>query len=858
MGIGESVQWSTADLPSSDKATKTKKPALRIATCLPALLAMGLVCCCAGFSRAESSAKPGPLLAEMLDGPMAGVEDIVFAARTSVRRHYYENFGFAPFPRDQYPLPKPDTLGPEEPLFGKGGRLCRVNLRSGRVITLLEDLEGAVRDPQVHYDGHTILFSYRPGGQSCYHLHEIQADGSGLRRLTDGCFDDVEPTYLPDGGIMFCSTRARRMVGCFPAPVATLYRCEADGRDIRLVSPNPFTDNTPWMLSDGRVLYTRWEYVDRNQMTFHHLWTTNPDGTGQTVYFGNQHPGPELPPPRFFGAAMLDAKPIPGTDKVVASFSPNHGRWEHMGYVTVVDPSLGPDHRERARPVNAKRMFRDPYAFSEDCFLVADEQGIWVMNGQGDTELVCTVADAKFGLSYHEPRPLVSRHRQPELPCRVDPACTTGQLVLADVYRGRNMQGVRRGQIKKLLILEQLPRPVSFSGGSEPLTIGGSFALERILGTVPVESDGSAHMELPAGRPLFFVALDENDLSVKRMQSFLTVQPGERIGCVGCHESRREAPRPNPGLAAMGRPPSPIEPIDDVPDVFDYPRDVQPILDRHCVGCHNADRPEGGVDLCGDRTPMYSVSYWSMITHNLISDGRNYLGNQPPRSIGSSASRLLKLADGGHYDARPSKHERKMLRLWIESGATYPGTYAGLGSGIYLVDFPEAAIKRRCGGCHLDAKPAPYTGMAKGDHYQFVKFEPPQALIDSFGDFSIVIRLAYLKFGEAGPHQSLCNLSRPEKSLLLRAPLARDADGLGRCGNVFLDTSDGDYKEILAAIRDAAESLHRHKRFDMPGFRPSPYYIRQMQKHAVLPGDLSDEPIDPYAADRAYWGLFER
>jgi hypothetical protein len=804
---------------------------------------------------ADAGPKPGGLLEAMLRGPMAGVEEIVFAVRVSVRRHYYENFGFSVMPRDEYPLPKSSEAKPATPLFGDGGRLCRLNLRTGKLTVLLDDPQGGVRDPQVHYHADKILFSYRRGGQPYYRLYEIDVDGSALRQLTDGPYDDIEPAYLPDGGILFCSTRCRRVVGCNPSPVATLYRCDADGANVRPVSANPFTDNTPWMLPDGRVLYTRWEYVDRNQMTFHHLWTANPDGTGQMVYFGNQWPRAEPPPPRFFGVAMLDAKPIPGTDKVVASFSPNHGRWEHLGYVTVVDPSRGPDARPLARKVHPKRQFRDPYPFSEDCFLAADEGGIWVIDGRGNAELVYKLPSGDNGLSCHEPRPLRRRPREPVLTSRVDLAQKSGVLVLEDVYHGRNMAGVKRGEIAKLLVLEQLPKPVNFSGGQEPLTAGGTFNLERILGTVPVEPDGSASMELPAGRPLFFVALDADDLSVKRMESFVTVQPGERTSCVGCHEQRLTAPLPRPGLLAMERPPSPVEPIPDVPDVFDYVRDVQPILGRHCTRCHNPDRRDGAVDLSGDRTPMYTVSYWTMITRGLISDGRNYVGNEPPRAVGSAASRLLKLADGSHYDARPSPHERKMLRLWIESGATYPGTYAGLGCGIAMVDFPEEAIKRRCAGCHLRKDVEPYSGMSEGDLYRFGQRGPAQALVSSFDDYKLVIRLAYLKFGEAAPHQSMCNLSRPEKSLMVQAPLAHGAGGLGLCGEgVFADTNDAEYRTILAAIRQAAARLDRQKRFDMPGFRPSPYYVRQMQKYGILPeGVTREDPIDVYATDQAYW-----
>ena len=151
---------------------------------------------------------------------------------------------------------------------------------------------------------------------------------------------------------------------------------------------------------------------------------------------------------------------------------------------------------------------------------------------------------------------------------------------------------------------------------------------------------------------------------------------------MGCHEQRSHTPSFQPGLLALNRPPSPIEPIDDVPDVLDFPRDIQPILNEHCVGCHNPDRWDGQVDLTGDHTPVYSVSYWTMVKRGLFADGRNKpYSQQAPRSIGSSASRLMKLIDGSHYGAALSERQRKTVRLWIETSATYPGTYAALGSG---------------------------------------------------------------------------------------------------------------------------------------------------------------------------------
>ncbi|TWU32553.1 TolB family protein [Novipirellula artificiosorum] len=286
----------------------------------------------------------------------------------------------------------------------------------------------------------------------------------------------IEPIYAPDGAIIFCLSRCHRFVPCWKTQVATLYRCNADGTGIRMLSNNAEQENTPWMLPDGRVLYMRWEYVDRNQLLYHHLWTINPDGTSVMVYFGNQYPG----------YVMIDAKPIPNTNKIVASFSPGHGIPEHMGFVTIVDPNGGPDDMQMTRRISSK-SYRDPYPLSEDLFLVANTKGIHFLNGQGETESIFEPKQTDARWQCHEPRPLRARVREANTASHYEPASATGRLFLADVYQGRNMEGIQRGEIEKLLILEQLPKPANFSGGSEPLTIGGTFTLHRVLGTVPAD-----------------------------------------------------------------------------------------------------------------------------------------------------------------------------------------------------------------------------------------------------------------------------------------------------------------------------------------------------------------------------------
>ena len=796
---------------------------------LGGMLAVASSLFCAG--QTLPGAAPSPLPAEL------GVEEIIFACRpVGGDPHWYANFGYA----------AGDT---SHRFYSTPGRLCRLHLTTGEMRILLNDPAGTIRDPQVDYDGRKILFSYRKGGSDHFNLYEIDADGAGLRQLTHGDYDDIEPTYLPDGGIMFCSSRCQRWVNCWFSQVAVLYRCDADGGNIHPVSANIEQDNTPWPLPDGRVLYQRWEYVDRSQVSFHHLWTMNPDGTGQTVYFGNQRAR----------TVMIDAKPIPGSNnEVVAIFSPDHGRAEHDGVVTIVTPKTGPDTWETARSLHPGDRFRDPYPLSPDCFLVAQGPRLVVMDGRGKVEQLYRLpwSDVRTGLQCHEPRPLRPRPRERVLPSRVRLGESTGSVILADVYNGRRMEGVGRGEIKKLLVLETLPKPINYSGGMEPLSYGGTFTLERVLGTVPVEEDGSAYMELPALRSLFFVALDEHNDSVKRMQSFFSVMPGEINSCAGCHEQRTRAPG-NPGrgaLLATRRAPSRIEPIAGIPDVFDFPRDIQPILDKYCLACHDCDKRSGGVVLSGDHGPMYSQSYLTLTVTRQFSDGRNSrVSNLAPRSIGSSASPLLDKLRGAHHDVHASSHELDMVRYWIETGAAYPGTYASLGNGIISVNptgglnrvdqqWPEAVaagrvMARRCDSCHEKNRALPH--FISDDRRDL----PPE------------------RWRRQVSYHQAFNLSRPECSLILLAPLAKSAGGYGVCpmppadaGAVFESTDDPDYQALLELCRAGKRELERIRRFDMPGFRPTPSYVREMKRFGILPNETApDAELDVYGLDQAYW-----
>ncbi len=840
----------------------------RFAACLAPLL---VLCVSHRVLRGAEATptKPSPLLERMLAGPMAGVEEVVFAVRApGPDPHWYANFAYW-------------ASDPNRMMYGRdGGKLCRLDLRTGEITVLLDDPGGGIRDPTVDYDGRTVLFSWRKGGTRHYNLYELRADadrpdGAEPRQVTRGPWDDIESVYLPNGDIVFASSRCKRWVSCWHTQVAVLYRADRQALRLWPISSNIEHDNTPAVLPDGRILYTRWEYVDRSQVDFHHLWTMNPDGTGQMTFFGNMHPR----------TVMIDAKPVPRTDLVAAIFSPGHGRAEHVGDLRIVDPNAGPDDPRYVRPVpGCPGGVRDPHAFSGTCFLVARANQLLLVDAEaGRHEVLTTLGEP--GMELHEPWPLIPRPREPVVADRADTSQRTGRLALVDVAHGRNMDGVEPGEIRKLLVLETLPKPANFSGGPDSLTWLGTFNLERVLGTVPVEPDGSAHFELPANRPFFFVALDENDLAVKRMQSFTSVMPGETTSCVGCHERRTDlAPAlDDAAVQALERPPSAVEPFGGFPDVVDFPRDVQPVLDRHCVGCHGYEKRAGAVVLAGDRGPRFSHSYWVLFAAGQVADGRNGYGNQTPRSIGSSASPLMKKVDPEafgikpHHDVKLSPRERRTIWLWIESGATYAGTYAALLSGTVGVPVfrdlnrrhplptPYAgaceAIYRRCDGCHSLPQgnnrprtkgkvwlPAVGAGRRRGGapHERVVRQNDPLARLSE---------------------HVLFNLTQPEKSPLLLGPLAKEAGGFGTCharagehgleadGPVFASTDDPDYAAVLAAIRHSAHRLNEIKRFDMPSFRPNPHYVREMKRFGILPASLDPAkgPIDVYATDRAYW-----
>jgi len=785
---------------------------------------------------------------EYLPYEFNNIDEIIFVQRGGYEDpHWYANIGYF-------------CDNENDPAYTTGAQLCKLNLKTGKITVLLETAKGCIRDPKVHYDAKKIIFAWRKEGLQNYNLYEINVDGTNIRQITSGPFDDYEPEYLPDGGIVFISTRARRWVGCWMTQVGTIHRCDGDGKNIEMLSCNIEQDNTPSVLPNGQILYMRWEYVDRSQVEFHHLWTMNPDGTNQEIYYGNE----------VSWGVFLSCQPIPNDERVMGIYSPGHGHRDHYGWLSFFSRKYGPDDPRGLEHIQfpwGKGYLADPWPLSTETILAAElnkSRLVFVTKNKDDDKYtphaIYEIKNNEKKWITQSPRPIIKRPRERIIANRSDSGSPNGTHIMVDIYNSQNLKGIKRGEIKKLLIIETLPKSVNFSGGPDTLSWLGSFNLERILGTVPVESDGSAYFELPANRPVFYVALDENDLSCKRMQSFTCVKPGETTGCIGCHNSRNHS-NTNSGSArrikAIQRPPSKIKTIEGIADVPEFMRDVQPVLDKYCIGCHNTEDRKGRLCLEGDMGVTWSISYYSLAMRSQIGDGRNGLGNQPPRSLGSSASPLLRKLEGGHHSIKASHEDWLKVWAWTEAAAPFCGTYGGLRNqkqqdtkvGVFASQ-ASGVLQKRCYSCH--------NPDGKGAQNRLVEpfdWEQRRKLIDrpTGRHERLVLKDDPARYFS---WNVLINATRPEKSAVLLAPLGKEAGGWEICPNVFKSKNDPDYKIMSTAVANWQAEWQKSCAFGSPTFQVNRQYIREMVRFGILPENTRAEDVDPYETDRRYWEVF--
>ncbi|MBL7134512.1 MAG: hypothetical protein ISS78_10475, partial [Phycisphaerae bacterium] len=534
-----------------------------------------------------------------------------------------------------------------------GGNLCVLSPVSagGKVVELVPELAGGVFGRfDLSFDATRVVFNYSKSvkGAEQYRIYEIDIDPAGglrvkgkpPRQLTfnprpenepyggkvcrDG-YNDMDPIYLPDGKIMFASSRSRRSVLCAPQTSTTLYVMDADGKNMRCISGGQVNELSPSLLHDGRIVYTRWEYIDKGFGNVQSLWSVRPDGSGSDHVYKNMVVRP---------GAMINACSIPGSGKIAAIGIGHHGG--------LAGPMILIDTRHHRRTADAmtnltpeieypglypfthnKGAFAEPYPFSEKFFMISHGPG--KARGKGTAHAIY-VLDAWGNRAQLYRDPVISSHQPVPLRPRKKPVCITpvddtnavhtaytkskglATMFLQDVYRG--LPGIKRGRVKYVRVMAALnlswydavrAGQQGDGAGMEASAVsgGGDVSIKKIYGIVKMREDGSAFFRVPANRNVFFQALDENYMELHRMRTFINLRPGESRSCIGCHEFRRNAPGlKNLRPIAMKFPvvtPGP-QPGDTGPRTVHYAADIQPIFDKQCLGCHSGKAPKGELD----------------------------------------------------------------------------------------------------------------------------------------------------------------------------------------------------------------------------------------------------------------------
>ncbi|MBT7302137.1 MAG: hypothetical protein HN849_21595 [Victivallales bacterium] len=596
---------------------------------------------------------------------------------------------------------------------------------------LTEDLPpGAYQHLEVGYDADRLLFSFcpcdappvnrlkEPPGRF-YSIYEVKPDGSGLKRLTHGEFDDFAPRELPDGNLVFSSTRRGGWHRCGGAPgngcrTYVLTTSGPNGEDPQPISRHETNEWDAAVLQDGRLIYTRWDYVDRNAVHYQHLWSSRPDGTMPSAYFGNATLNP---------AGIWEPRSVFGTQLVMATAAAHHAMT--AGSIILVDSRRGrdglrpltrltPDVRfpeteghlapkwyapggprpEPPPPEEERRWpghnYRSAFPLDTDLFLVAysfdrligepsanrpNMFGLYLADTHGNRELI--YRDLNVGSLW--PMPLRPRPRPPVM-ANVRSEEETGVFVIQDVNEADPPlpPGTR---ITALRIVQVLPK--STPGANWPrLGLANASPGKQVLGTVPVAADGSACFRVPADTPVCFQLLDERGRAVQMMRSDTWVRAGETSSCIGCHEPRLKAPLPRRPLAASS-PPATIKPPPDGGNPLSYPLLVQPVLDRHCIRCHSGEKPAAKLILTGKPRGHYTESYAALAPRTaytawgLPGDFRKS-NSEPitrPDHFGARNSKLIAMLDKGHQKVKLTADDWDRLHTWIDANSLFYGTF---------------------------------------------------------------------------------------------------------------------------------------------------------------------------------------
>jgi formylglycine-generating enzyme required for sulfatase activity len=805
--------------------------------------------------------------------------------------------------RGQIGLPTNHQCNPCLPRTGYDNEIAVISpvRPNGPLTTIFRPSGGRyVGEIDLNSDADRLLFTM-PNDQS-WEIHEIDIDGGNLRQVSRQveAVDNFDACYLPDGRITFASTASFTGVPCWHGKerACSLYLMNPDGFGVRQLCFDQDLDLHPSVLSNGQVIYSRWDYTGTMHIYLRPLMVMNPDGTGQRAIYGSNS---------YYPNALYYPRGIPGApNKIAAILSGYHGV-NRAGELVVLDTSKGwreadgivrriAHRNEPPVPIvrdnlvgNSWPKFLHPYPLSEKYFIAAAQvvhKGPWgIYLVDVFDNMLALATDPAF--DFFEPIPVSQTPRPPEIPDRVDLDQDDAVVYLHDVYAGPGLKGVPHGSVKRLRIVAY---NFGFPGMAGPDKIGraGPWDAMRILGTVPVYEDGSAAFRVPAGTPVSIQPLDEQGKALQLMRSWYTAMPGEVASCVGCHEQPSDTPLVRYAAAAT-RPPVEIEPWYGPARGFDFQREVQPVLDRYCVGCHDGQpRPDGrtipdlrseelagpyqGLPLSklganrlepelrqkfpstvpasklhGDKRMLYTPAYEALVPLIRRVNIEDYVGLHVPGEYHADTSELIQMLQKGHHNVRLDDEAWDRLITWIDLNGPCHGTWGDVSPIPGGADRRRWELAQEYDGPKQDAETVPETTRTPIEPILPEPLPKKQAPAAKVADWPFDAREARRRQRAAGRWEKIFDLGQGETIRLVRIP----------AGEFVMGSSDGQIDEQPASavaiprdfwISDREITNRQFQLFD------SSHYSGLFMKRSLDvngPGVPLDEPQQP--AVRVSW-----
>ncbi|MEW6358426.1 MAG: SUMF1/EgtB/PvdO family nonheme iron enzyme [Planctomycetota bacterium] len=569
-----------------------------------------------------------------------------------------------------------------------------------------------IQHPELHFDADRMLFTM-PGPEGAFQVFEMKIDGAGLRQITTDAGPDVDngdACYLPDGRIVFNSTRGFQAVPCENGNsyVANLCLADADGGNTRMLTFDQESNWYPTVLNDGRVLYTRYEYANISHQFARLLFHMNPDGTGQMEYYGSNSYWPN---------SIFYARPIPDHPTMVVGVVCGHHGPNRTGRLVLFDPARGRRETSGAvqtipgwgKPVervvadalygNDWPKFVHPWPLSDKYFLASarlhpeqTEYGLYLVDVFDNITEICRLP----AHSLFEPIPLMKRKTPPVIRDRAQPGAKEATMFLINVYEGQGLRGAPKGLVKRLRLFtyNYVYRHSGKRGFGHLATPGvdGPWEPRYLLGTVPVRDDGSALFRVPANTPVSVQPIDDRGRALQQMRSWFTAMPGEIVSCVGCHEPQSSSP-PNTYVSAFRGEPDRIEPWHGPPRGFDFEIEVQPVLDRYCAGCHDGSKPNR-PDLSRKSeeeklrinkeyhratdstiTTIFTPSFIALHPYVRRAHSESNYAMQVAAEFHADTSPLVQMLEKGHHNVALDAEAWERLYTWIDLGAPDLGSW---------------------------------------------------------------------------------------------------------------------------------------------------------------------------------------